>query len=137
MTRSRPRLATLLTAIWALSACRGSGPDLPGTYRRLAVPEARLTSPEARARGRTTFLAHCAICHGVRGDGHGLRHTTIDPAPTNFLAPRWHQTVTPRYLYWRIREGVPGTAMPAWNTLGPDETWDLVAYLESIGGEAS
>jgi len=35
-------------------------------------------------------------------------------------------------VYFVIREGVSGTAMPAWAGLNPKETWDLVAYVLSV-----
>jgi mono/diheme cytochrome c family protein len=36
-------------------------------------------------------------------------------------------------VYFAIREGVHGTPMPAWKSLDEDATWDLVAYVLSVG----
>jgi mono/diheme cytochrome c family protein len=42
----------------------------------------------------------------------------------------------PAYIYYIIREGKRGTAMPSWKVLDEDETWDLVAYVLSVADEA-
>jgi hypothetical protein len=54
-------------------------------------------------------------------------------APANFTDLAWRRRVTARRVFFVIREGVHGTPMPAWNWLSTDETWDLVAYLLSLG----
>lgn len=131
------RLLSALTLSLTFTACRGPDSDLPEAYRRLDVPEALLLSPEARASGRKLFLANCALCHGVRGDGHGMRSAGFAKAPANFTDPAWRRGVAPRRVFFVIREGVHGTAMPAWKWLSTDETWDLVAYLLSLGPSPS
>jgi hypothetical protein len=37
-------------------------------------------------------------------------------------------------VFYVIREGVHGTAMPSWKALPDDAIWDLVAYVLSVGG---
>jgi len=98
------------------------------------VPEARLRSPEAQARGRKLFEANCTLCHGARGDGHGLRSAGLAKPPTNFRSPVWRQQATPRRVFFAIREGLRGTPMPRWKWLGEDAAWDLVAYVLSLDG---
>jgi mono/diheme cytochrome c family protein len=117
----------------ALSGCRDRDGDLPAAYRALAVPSQRLESPEARARGRRLFMEHCALCHGERGDGRGIRHEGFGRPPRDFTDSGWQRRTSPRHVYFAIREGVRGTAMPAWKVLDPDDTWDLVAYVRSLG----
>jgi high-affinity iron transporter len=97
------------------------------------VPEARLRSAEARESGRELFLANCALCHGERGDGHGRRSAGFAKAPANFTDPAWRRAATARRVFFAIREGLRGTPMPAWSTFSDDETWDLVAYVLSLG----
>ncbi len=40
--------------------------------------------------------------------------------------------MTPRWLFFVIREGIRRTPMPAWKILSQDQTWDLVAYVLSV-----
>jgi len=129
----------LLLAVLALpllAACsRPDRPDgaLPAAYREIAVPRDRLADPAARRQGKKLFLQTCALCHGTRGDGHGPRAGSLTNPPTDLTLPSWQRKATPRFVYWRIREGVPGTDMPAWKAFDPDATWDLVAYVLSLG----
>lgn len=124
--RFAPAVGVLLLGLWA---CDPTG--LPPEYRNVAVPLARLASPAARAHGRALFLEHCAICHGERADGQGRRRSwSVQPA--DFTDRAWRERMTPRRVYYVVREGVRGTPMPAWKVLGKDETWDLVAYVLSV-----
>jgi high-affinity iron transporter len=123
---------TLATSL-VFSGCGGRDADVPARYRNLAVPAERLASNAARAHGRALFLEHCAICHGVNADGHGIRAEGLSPSPVDFTNPGWRESVGPRRVFSWIREGVPGTAMPSWDILDDRQTWDLVAYLLSVG----
>lgn len=83
-------------------------------------------------RGQALFAGHCALCHGTRGDGHGLRSAALSSNPRNFTDPDWQMRTSNRRIFYAIREGVSGTPMPAWKSLSVDECWDLVAYIRSI-----
>jgi hypothetical protein len=41
--------------------------------------------------------------------------------------------VTPEHVFRSIRDGVPGTAMPAWRALGDDSLANLTAYVLTLG----
>ncbi len=121
-------------AMWlAFSACRGGDGDLPAPYRGIAVPEERLRSATAREHGRALFLQHCALCHGERADGRGVRRQALSTPPRDFTDPAWRQRTSPRRVFHVIREGSPGTAMPAWKSLEETDAWDLTAYLLAAG----
>lgn len=110
---------------------------MPRAYRGIDVPESRLASPEARQRGRALFRDYCALCHGEGADGRGVRQNLSSRA-ADFTDPAWRRRASPRRLFWVIQEGVQGTAMPAWKVLDEGQTWDLVAYLQSVAaGEGS
>jgi mono/diheme cytochrome c family protein len=90
--------------------------------------------------GRGIYNSRCAACHGVegRGDGpvtdHGLRTGMASPVvpASDFTSPEFISN-SPVMLYWRIKEGVPGTSMPKWGgTLSEDAIWYLVGYIKSF-----
>jgi high-affinity iron transporter len=128
----RKALLSLLAVSLGLSACSDPDRDLPAGYRAIPVPHERLRSAEARARGRALFQQHCALCHGARADGRGLRREGLSKTPADFTDPAWRQRATPRRIYHAIREGVAGTPMPSWKALEPSEAWDLVAFLLTV-----
>lgn len=125
----RRRAALPLLLSLALAGCEAGDPGLPPRYRRIEVPEARLASADAWARGRTLFLEHCALCHGVRADGRGVRREAFGRPPADFTQLSWQSRTSARRAFFVIREGVRGTAMPSWKSLEEAEAWDLVAYL--------
>ena len=127
------RLAAALLTWLVLPGCADADRDLPAAYRRVAVPEQRLRSSDALAHGRTLFLANCALCHGVRGDGQGERRAGMDVPPRNFLDPQWRDRTTPRHIFFAIREGLAGTPMAGWKSLSEDDAWDMTAYILSMG----
>ncbi len=127
-------LLTVIALALPVLACDNSG--LPAEYRQLEIPEELLVSPEARARGRDLYLQHCALCHGARADGKGVRQN-LSSRPRSFLDPTWRKRSSPRSVYHVIREGLAGTAMPAWKIFDNDQTWDLVAYVLSVSGTSS
>ena len=128
-------LTGVLVISLAFLGCSNPDRDLPSAYRGLKVPIARLQSAEARGVGRQLFLEHCALCHGVDANGHGVRREGLSAQPPpDFTSRAWRQKSTPRHIFFAIREGVAGTAMPKWKfTLDVQQTWDLVAYILSVG----
>ena len=129
----RRLLPTALLMWLALPGCADVDRDLPRPYRTTDVPAARLASDAARSKGRVLFLEHCALCHGDRGDGQGLRREGLSQPPRNFTNRTWQENTSPRRVFFAIREGVEGTAMPAWKSLSTDDAWDLTAYVLSLG----
>lgn len=113
----------------ALSACSA---EAPGGDRPVAVPAARLADPAARDRGRALFARHCALCHGLRGDGRGERRTGLSPPPRDLTDPTWQARTSTARIFLTVRQGVPGTAMPSWAALSEEDSWDLVAYVRSL-----
>jgi high-affinity iron transporter len=96
------------------------------------MPAGLLTSREAQAAGGALFATHCAICHGVNGDGQGVRHAFMDPPPANLTLPPWPEAASAPRIYRTIRDGVRGTAMAAWPALSDRQVWDLVAYIHKL-----
>ena len=116
----------------ALLACSENKGTSALDYSKVEVPVSQLASDEARARGRTTFEKKCALCHGVRADGNGVRSSALSRKPASFLSTDWRSNTSPRDVFRILSEGKRGTSMPAWPTLSDEEKWDVVAYVLSV-----
>lgn len=96
------------------------------------MPDGLLASAEARQRGGELFIRHCALCHGERGDGKGIRRSLSRPA-ADLTDPEWRRQARPEAVYRAIHDGVPRTPMAAWPGFSEDEIWSLTAYIMSLG----
>lgn len=82
-----------------------------------------LVNPEFIARGAAAYAKSCAVgyCHGsegAAGRGPVLRDRQWDP----------------RQLFNTTHDGLPGTSMPAWKGILPqEEIWAITAYVVSLG----
>lgn len=89
---------------------------------------AGITNPQASAvqEGRQLFVKlNCADCHGFTAKG-AMGPSLVDKY--------WRYGGTPAQIYKSIYEGRP-KGMPAWGTaLSSNDIWQLVAYIESLGG---
>ena len=126
MIKALPAVVSICLTCWA---CNGDR-DLPAAYRRIVIPSA-LGSEDALRRGERLYQTNCALCHGLRLDGRGVRQTGFTQPPRNFTDETWQRATSPRRIFFSIREGVSGTAMPAWRIFDVGETWDLVAYVRA------
>ena len=75
---------------------------------------------------------NCAICHGKKGDGKGMLANQYDPPPRNFACARTIVGVPDGQLFWIIRFGSPGTAMPPHPALKDEQVWQMVMYLRQL-----
>ena len=84
--------------------------------------------------GRRLYVEHCAGCHGSDGSGDEQPRYDEDGAlnwARDFTAGFIKGGASPTELAWRIRTGLPGTAMPAFD-FAPDELEALVAYVARL-----
>ncbi|HVY62482.1 MAG TPA: c-type cytochrome, partial [Planctomycetota bacterium] len=103
-----------------------------------AVPVPKdLPEADAMERGEKVYLAQCAVCHGIEGDGAGFLAAGFDVKPRDFRQARYKfrstqtgQLPTIADIERTIRVGVPGTTMPAWGQFLTDEQiHDVARYL--------
>ena len=81
-------------------------------------------------RGKAFYLANCATCHGVEGDGKGPRAYFILPKPRNFRHADSRNRLNRPALYEAIAKGRLRTEMPAWETvLSSQEITDVAEYV--------
>lgn len=78
-------------------------------------------------RGRQLFAGHCAPCHGPAGNGGrgaNLARPTLPRAPDDAT------------LFQVIRDGIPGTEMPGSWALNEHESWQVAAFVRTLGRTA-
>ncbi|TWT77513.1 Cytochrome c [Posidoniimonas polymericola] len=90
------------------------------------------------------YRRHCAVCHGLSGDGQGPAALYEAPYPRDFRAGVFKFKSTYRGakptgadLAATLRFGLPGTAMPSFALLPVEEIESLVEYVRylAIRGE--
>lgn len=110
----------------------------------------RKANPEWHRRldkGKDLFDRHCASCHGDTGRGNGAAAQHLLVRPRDFTQGKYRYRSTQvgtkpldGDLYRSIYRGLPGSSMPPWKEIPPDEIWLLVDYVksfqESVGGYA-
>ena len=80
------------------------------------------TSEEDVAAGGRLYRSHCAVCHGIEGEGgRGVDLTT----------GRFRHGSSDSRLFTTISEGIPGTEMPGIFFNGR-QMWQLVAFVRSL-----
>lgn len=113
-------------------ACEFPAPPPPSTGE-VELTRGELTSPEALDRGRTLFAHQCAVCHGD-GRGNGPRAARLASSPADLTASAWQRDLAPEDVYRIIRDGVPGTDMPSWKALRPEDLTALTAFVLALDG---
>jgi cytochrome c oxidase cbb3-type subunit 3 len=73
--------------------------------------------------GEKLFLAHCAVCHGPKGDGG---------KGTNLAQPRLPRAPDDEALARIITFGIPGTEMPL-TRMTPQQLASVIAYVRGLG----
>jgi cytochrome c oxidase cbb3-type subunit I/II len=83
-------------------------------------------------QGKQLYTEKCLRCHGCSGNGQGpyARQTLAHPANLN---ERIKNFPGDNYHFWRVSEGVPGTAMPPWGwSLSEATRWEINTYEMSF-----
>src|ERR1039458_4530335 len=79
----------------------------------------------AIAAGNRLYDSACQSCHGAGARG--------DRAPALATGVFRHGNADGQ-LFLNIRNGITGTAMPAFSQFTSDQVWQLVSYLRSLAG---
>jgi mono/diheme cytochrome c family protein len=121
-----------------LAACTTSGSSANANENATLAPVpteyAGLTNPlgvEAATQGTEVFKTNCEMCHGPQGHGDGPAGQALDPRPRNLA--ELQTKASDDFLFWRIREGKPGTSMVAWKGILTDEQiWQVISFIRSL-----
>ncbi|MDA8325693.1 MAG: cytochrome c [Nitrospiraceae bacterium] len=91
-------------------------------------------------RGKTIYDAWCSQCHGIKGDGKGYAADFVFPKPRDFTRGTYKYKTTPTGypttdadIARIIRNGNPGTTMPAWKRFSDADVNALVRYIKKFG----
>jgi mono/diheme cytochrome c family protein len=134
MSMQRVLFCLLMTLVLLLAACGSTGEsDIP-TPATVPPEYDGKTNPlgtEAAVSGADVFKTNCETCHGPEGHGDGPAGQVLEPKPKNLADV---QAVAPDdYLFWRISEGKPGTAMIAWKgILTEEQIWQAVSFIRTL-----
>jgi cytochrome c oxidase cbb3-type subunit 3 len=89
---------------------------------------AGLTDQEKR--GETLYQQNCAFCHAADGTARNWIGTFLEPHPRDLTSPQFMDAMTRQRLAGVIKEGLPGTSMPAWKSvLSEADIQALIAYI--------
>lgn len=84
-------------------------------------------------RGQTVFQDNCAFCHAADGTGRNWIGSFLQPHPRDLTEPTFMSTMTHERLAGVIREGLPGTSMPAWKSvLSQSQIQAVIAYISKV-----
>lgn len=76
------------------------------------------------------YRKYCSTCHGAKGEGNTTLGKSMSPPPRRFNDPKGMMELTRERVITSIRDGRPGTAMPAWKeTLSADQIADLSDFI--------
>src|SRR6266498_2648113 len=106
----------------------------------LPVPLPASPFPQDTSAGKTVYVKWCAGCHGDNGAGDGAGARRMIPPPRDFTAGLYQirstasgELPTDADLLRAIDAGLPGTAMPGWQTrLSDRERRDVLAYIKTF-----
>jgi len=79
----------------------------------------------------------CKHCHGLSGNGKGSMSASMNPKPRNFICKETMDEISDGQLFWVIKNGANGAAMPAYPYLSDKKTWQLIHYIRSLSNSNS
>lgn len=107
--------------------------NIPAQYAGKKSPY-QANDPAVLAAGKATYDDKCSACHGPTGQGNGPAAANLNPKPVNFTDKAYMQGLPVDCHFYRISEGVQGTGMPPWKSLGEDAIWKVLIYERSLSG---
>ena len=111
-------------------------PAAPKKYLEFKNP-LELTAKRLK-KGEVLYMAkaqpmQCLHCHGARGDGTGELGLQANPPARNFTCAKTMKNVSDGQMFWVIKNGIVGTAMPAYSDLADWQIWVLIHYVRQFG----
>ena len=132
------RIFVFALAVLALASL---GPGSPAALAQTAAKKPAAAgknpvpaTPESIAAGKASFQKYCRFCHGDDAKGNGPQ-APEGTHPPDLTDAKWDHGSTDADIFKTISDGVgPKFDMKAYNAkLMPQDIWNLVNYLRSIG----
>lgn len=97
-------------------------------------------SEDKRSTGKRTYDTYCVGCHGPDGLGKGEASTFLNPKPRNFVREDYkyfHFSEAGPFpsddsLEITIRNGLPGSSMPAFPLMTKQELESVISYVKQF-----
>jgi cytochrome c oxidase cbb3-type subunit III len=90
-------------------------------------PKVRPLDDPLSSRGQRVFASNCAACHGLDGTG-------TQRAP-NIVSSAQAQKLSAEEIHRIVSDGVAGTGMPAFRSLGEPKIKAVTSYLRTLQGK--
>ncbi|MBA3833834.1 MAG: cytochrome c [Chthoniobacterales bacterium] len=94
------------------------------------LPAPLALTPELLERGRERYDIHCAVCHGLTGEGNGEVVQRGFPAPPTYHNQRLRQAPL-GHFYDVITNGY-GVMYPYASRVAPNDRWAIAAYIRAL-----
>lgn len=96
------------------------------------LTKASVTSPDLIAKGEAIYINSCSSCHNEQGDGKGPASTGLNPPPRNFTSKSgWKNGQKVTEIFKTLQDGIPGSAMIAYELLTPEQKICLAHYIRA------
>jgi cytochrome c oxidase cbb3-type subunit 3 len=84
-------------------------------------------------KGRTVFLARCALCHGPQADGNGQMARLLDPRPANLQRSALSEAQRNDIVRHGGAAVGRSSAMPRWELeLDEDQLRNVIAFVADV-----
>lgn len=92
------------------------------------------SSPQSVEKGKATFMAKCAPCHGPKADGTPQIMVEGGIRPADLTSPKYIYGTSDGDVFTNIRDGVlPNLNMPTWDgQIAEPDIWNLVNFLKTV-----
>ena len=95
---------------------------------------------EPRSSGERVYATYCVGCHGEQGLGDGPAAEFLNPKPRNFVEGEYKYfhfnesgpLPSDESLLITVRNGLPGSSMPAFALLSEQQIKDVTDYVKSL-----
>jgi mono/diheme cytochrome c family protein len=131
-------IANIMDAMFGTPNTPFAMPETGLNLRLLKMAAGPVWSDEVGSK-HGLYRRHCVHCHGISGDGHGPTAAILNPYPRDyrpgifkFKGTYSAAEPTTEDLKRVVHDGVPGTAMPSFAILPPDEQEALVEYVKYL-----